>query len=872
MKIEKIILKNFSAIKNAMETNELTIDFSESKNNICLIIGPNGSGKTTLMSLLTPFSGLGNLDIRDGNELILEKKDGYKEIHIRDNDDYFIIKHFYTPHEGKSHSVKSYLLKNGVELNINGNVTSFKEYVKEELGIELDYLKLIRLGSNVTSMIDLSETERKAFMSKLLDEIGVSLTYYKKVNNDLRQLKQMISLNVNKLDRLGIEDKEIVEEEIEKLEKEEKDYRNYYDVLSGKISVLQHEIEKIEDGVYLKDKLSSTLKKIKKMDKILERKNELESTDVEYYTLKIDELTKEKIRLEYEIQTSNLLIQNHLDSLNQSMDQLQMILVRWDKEKESDRELQKMEEELKNLRKEINQRSSFEDFHPNYTKEEIDKLVVFLKNTQQVLDRTYEFGKKPIKKVIGILREKRNVMNYINSSIMNLDGTSEEENTLLLRKLQRSFNFEKEDFSKCPDKSCPAYNLWIQIRNLTISHEEENEKKEDYDFYRDMESCYQNIKTVLLSFSEYDSLINRLPKKIQQWFLLDHIYTKIENLEKIYNEKELHDFLATITEYEDTIRMKEQYDTLKETIDRFTKLSNFSYLSEMKENLEEEIEDKKEQLTELKRKLSDDEEHLKETNLSLESMEELKETFEKYDELHQLSIELETKYNLYRENTKAIHDTRVELSECQKSIDKLTEKIQSYKNALSQYVILKKELNHFNQIFDEMTLVKEALSSKKGMPLYQIKHYLGNTEEITNELLDIAYDGQIYIDKFHITPTEFRIPFYNKGKKLKDVKFASQGELSFLSIALSFGLSSQSLSKYNIMLLDEIDGPLDSKNREKFIRILENQIARIGSEQNFLITHNNMFSSYPVDIIDLSFQKERTTEYELANFIPVTRS
>ena len=61
-----------------------------------------------------------------------------------------------------------------------------------------------------------------------------------------------------------------------------------------------------------------------------------------------------------------------------------------------------------------------------------------------------------------------------------------------------------------------------------------------------------------------------------------------------------------------------------------------------------------------------------------------------------------------------------------------------------------------------------------------------------------------------------------------------------------------SLSKYNIMLLDEIDGPLDSRNREKFIRILENQIERIDSEQNFLITHNAMFSSYPVDIIDLS--------------------
>ena len=70
------------------------------------------------------------------------------------------------------------------------------------------------------------------------------------------------------------------------------------------------------------------------------------------------------------------------------------------------------------------------------------------------------------------------------------------------------------------------------------------------------------------------------------------------------------------------------------------------------------------------------------------------------------------------------------------------------------------------------------------------------------------------------------------------------------------------------MLLDEIDGALDTRNREKFIEILENQIKRINSEQNFLITHNSMFSSYPVDIIDLSGKKD-DTQYPLANFIDV---
>ena len=149
-----------------------------------------------------------------------------------------------------------------------------------------------------------------------------------------------------------------------------------------------------------------------------------------------------------------------------------------------------------------------------------------------------------------------------------------------------------------------------------------------------------------------------------------------------------------------------------------------------------------------------------------------------------------------------------------------------------------------------MILVKESLSSSKGIPLRYIKNYLGNTEEIANELLDIAYNGNIYIDKFKITQSEFSIPFYNRGHLLKDVKLASQGEISFISIALAFALASQTMHKYNIMLLDEIDAALDINYKEKFLKILENQLDRVRGEQCFLITHSNMFSSYPVDIIN----------------------
>ena len=123
MYIKKIILENFRNIKSGLKANRLEIDFSNRENKICLIVGRNGIGKTSILSCLTPFATLGNLDVRNNNPLIINKKQGYKNIVIIDNDRNEIdIQHIYMPN-GDTHTIKSYLKLNGDELNPNGNVT-----------------------------------------------------------------------------------------------------------------------------------------------------------------------------------------------------------------------------------------------------------------------------------------------------------------------------------------------------------------------------------------------------------------------------------------------------------------------------------------------------------------------------------------------------------------------------------------------------------------------------------------------------------------------------------------------------------------------------------------------------------------------------
>lgn len=853
MKINYIILENFSNIDTAMNAEKIKIDFSKAKNKIILLVGPNGSGKTSILSLLTPFASIGNLDVRNSSNLIIDGKSGYKEIEIEDKENIYLIKHFYTPKKPDGHSVKSYISKNGDELNPNGNVTSFKEWVKIELGIEMDYLKLIRLGSNVLSMITMTETERKTFMNKLLEEADVYLTFYKKVNNELRQLKDMISHAVDKQNRLGIISIEDVEDSISNFEKQLKFKQESLEKINGDISISQHIIDTMEDPYSLKTKLSELQKKVQKMSKILE-KRDYESSEPDFYKEKISNLERLIEQRNVKIDATDLLIKNHLTSLDDLSDRLHKTNIQYEKEMESDEELKSMEREIQKITDDIeNIKKGLNSPKPDISKDEIDKFVVFLKNMQQQLNRTYEFGLNPVKKVIKLLKNNKNVMQYINSKLYDIQ--SSDTTDLLLERLRRKFKFDESEIpSDCKNINCTARQVYIQIAN--VLYNEDDKTKEDLSTIQSMELVYQNIINILTEFQSYADIIKKLPEYIKSDFLINSIYDKISNGEYIYNDNKINDLLGLITEYHTVEELQTKKDSMTLTLSRFKKLSNTDYLIEQIKSMSETIESLEEEVSSYKKSIQDDIELNKEDSNTLELYKDLYETFTEYGDKRDELYNAEILYNSFLSNSSKIKQCNIEINKLKTEIKFLVDKIQSLKTSISQYQELQKDLNTYNSIYDEMTLVKESLSSSKGIPLRFVKNYLGNTEEITNELLDIAYNGDIYIDKFKITQSEFTIPFYNRGKLLRDVKLASQGETSFISIALAFALSSQTMHRYNIMLLDEIDSTLDIHYKEKFLKILENQIDRINSEQCFLITHGNMFSSYPVDVINFGLDSQ----------------
>jgi hypothetical protein len=172
------------------------------------------------------------------------------------------------------------------------------------------------------------------------------------------------------------------------------------------------------------------------------------------------------------------------------------------------------------------------------------------------------------------------------------------------------------------------------------------------------------------------------------------------------------------------------------------------------------------------------------------------------------------------------------------------------------------EIQHVEEYYEYAELIKEAVSSRTGIPKIHIMFYCRALKTIANKIIEEIYDGELILRDFDIDDTKFNIPYYTKGANVSDIRYGSQAETSVATIAISFAILMQFMPKYNIILLDEIDGPMHETNKERLFASLEGQLKSIGCEQVFLITQSKAYNNYPVNLIitDPEYSKSVTNK------------
>lgn len=844
MKITYLKLENAAGLLVGNNKNLIEIDFTKNLNKIISIQGKNGIGKSCLLSALTPFSSVSSsIDERGSLSFIKEGKDGYKEIHYSDEKDLFIIKHFYKAQKTGGHSVKSYFSKNKEELNKNGNVTSFIDLVEIHFGLTPEMVRLIRLGSNVSSFINLQPSRRKEYIGKLITEIETYLQIYKKIGDDIKVLKVLISTNANNISNCNISDLKFEENELSneqltliKLEKEK-------EKLFAKISKLKEDKKSFSE-VNLTAQLNSVSNFCNEFELIKKQFEGIEnpSTLPDHRKIVSNEL------IELKSKSNSLKLQFDLNL--QRTEEIQNIISKFKKFET----LETLETLINNLRNKL-KNVSVNKF--NFSSDQINSIIntlISLNNLGKIIS---SFDNHVLAKFITLKKKKQSIQDFIKKQSKQNLLLSKVDLTNLLKTLF------KGDLILVPNcdsefKNCPFYRL-----SEILDNKESSEKLFSPESLQQLEILNQNFNLILEEIEKFKSF--KLGNQIENQFKDEEILSKIATKSQLFELSDLNELLFQIKLSENYIIESQKLVELEEKLDFLKQAGVEKYIKEL-EKIKQTNLNFKTEIEILNKKISLKQNELKKIDQDLNIILEFTNRSKFISQAKQNLVQLQSKFEKFKTIENEFSALNLAYSSKNFEIENLRLKIKETENKIETYKNLVEESKELSKKFHELTLIHDAVSTKKGIPVFYIKSYLAKIHQFTNQLLSIVYDGNLKIEDFKITLDSFEIPYSKNGIKVSDIKYGSQSEVALVSMALSFALSKLATSKYNILLLDEIDAGLDDFNRNLFLQMLNVQMHQINAEQVFIISHNlaNGMISLPLDVIKLS---ETTFNSKLFNII-----
>ena len=868
-RITRLKLVNNAFIYSGTGKHEIDLDFNKANKNskINLLMGKIGTGKTALLSQLQPFASVGTLDTRNTEDQTLPEVDGCKIIEYDHDGSHYFIRHDYNWNKNmKSHSTKSYISKDGKELNSNGNSGSFKEIIKIEFGIDQNFLRILRLGSNVTGVLTLKSTERKKFIASLREDTEIYLTIHKKLTEDFRTLNASINAVSNRLMQLSATDE---------------------DKMRSELNELQDDIES------LLKKIKECESKIGKLQGVNQTLGKLSELTNQYH---LTEATLENLRdqfedLSHEVESANSSetlssISNKIGKIQGSINTLEEKLLKDEDEltqtqtdinkfndiilmSENNSHLDDMKNTLKDLERDYqNYTIKLSGFKCQYSYHFLATFIDDLSVLQNMIDEISQYNPNSIKTIY--MKLNQNIGSWINQKINILSAQRTN-----VQKAMNTIEFSKEYTAPiplfrapfCPTKECPYYRSHPEV----IKERSGNKKDINAKLSR-MKDEITRLDAEISKYQEYSILQKKLQLLQNQWKsaievlgnlgVIDHSVSLLDILTDQMSRRDWYHYNQLIDILE-KCKMQDEYQSITS---RYVAVKNEISLLESPEyessKYKREIALKrKSEITEDMNTCNTEINRLKDQLIQLEDLyhiiqnkdENIKRLDSVKGDIQKCKESLDTLNKSIKKiefNNDQITDLQIKLDKYTNEYTEKTTKVDKLKATLSQIEYNQDEYKNLMEERTTMKAILEAVSSKEGIPLILVKVFLDNCKEIINDLIADVFEDDLEILDFNISETDFKIPYMINGQVVDDIEYASQGQQSIISIALSFALIQQSIFDYNIMLLDEVDGPLHFSDREKFIGILFKQMAAIHSDQVFMISHSDgIFEGNPVNII-----------------------
>lgn len=890
-KLVRFQATNCIGFMSGLGKKTLTINLSDMEDkNILVVCGDNASGKSTFLSLIHPLH-----TPSDGRtKFIIPGKEGSLIRSYKGDDGTFLIsKCIYMPRPDGTHLAKCYLAMQkseedeAIELNPNGNVTSYNSLLMTYFGITKDYVNFASYSDAVAGIVSMTDGERKANVSSLIPNTGRFELAYNTINDKYKELRNLMRNVSQKI--MNIRDEDSLDSDFHRVAKALTQANIDREDLIKKLGKIEGRVRELSHGEDIKTMVESYNNMVATIaqndSKLMSVKRELQrlydklnldidqDNDVLYKgsnppIVHISYYERKIATAEATIQSASTRLDNLKDSIAKTENEISesesiIYSIQTQDIKELEESKIGYEMQLKGLRY-----AQDKDKYDGMTYEACVELIKSVSTIHYMIQSLYEEYGNLVSEYFAQINEDQskhldNCQRQAEWLAVKLEDNEEHKDALYRQIIEKEQYRKFQDIlsqrpADCHIDTCPFIANALKWKHIS---DEIADLKKEYDKLcleiEADEKVFRSWDQRLALIGAAQNLINYLNEhtealKLYAGLSLNDIYKSFANgsWETVLNVLKLKQLAAILSEKDLYIRITTQ---LIPDIDRAMEIAKVygSNREIMKNHIERLIETRDQLLEERERltmstiatrsvldvyraKLS----HWKEIN---ENLAWYREHLAENAELTNKASAQEKEITSIRDLVSKCKELDEELQRLDTMIDELAPMKQQIEIELAELLKLKAEKSAIEQDFLIVDIMRSLVQPGKGIRKELLNIYFYDIYQTANELLMNTFDGKLRLHEFIITDKEFTIPFEYAGEVGSDVAFASSSQRATIATAISLAIISKLIDRYSIVTFDESDQTLSPANKALFVDILSKQMSLIGISQAFIITHSVEF-------------------------------
>ena len=808
MRILRFSLLNYKRFRRP-----ITVDLENTCSNIFRVLGPNGSGKSTFLNALSPLP--------DTPSDIIPGTIGQKSIEIEDENIKYVITYRYDPKTNGGFNSSGSIIKtmpDGTteELCPSNNINDCKDIVKDIFKLDSNFETLTKMsGYDKKSLVSMTPSERKKFISTILNNLEVYNSIYKALSKRSSIFKSMINSITNKIDMINMSPDQI-ESAIQTCNNELAELNENKNAIIKELAPIQLDAKAKEYQLDIKDRINLLL------------------NDNIFITNKLNEVYKSNV--------VDIVISRIKDNITHLEDQLTKTSNEEVSDKIEKTNLENKISEFKNKYKSLNDElyaykntatfNNFLQYESITFRENLEGCKKFLSTISDDNVSLYE-------EAIIAFENCQTSPEYF---VRELDKLLKELNSISLKMPNIEYAVDGESLFY-PDGS---YNADAIFKYKHKVYKIISVNKEYIDALDEIDNIIMNNADYILKKRIMRDIGNLVETYGFSKRILNELYPASDN----FSLEDSLSFIDNCKRYKaakDIVNGYEQY--LKDRNDG--DIDIIEKIKDINKELENYTEDKYNELVKKSEEKSVQLDVLADIKCKIKI--ELEES-KKYLELCDRYIANEKEIGFLKKEVVDTSKEDVLISNLNRINFKITNKndeLYKFKHSLDLLKEYMFELNEYNNKSEYVEILRKYASPSKGIQTIFISMYMNKILSIANNLLSRMFDGQFVLQPFVINENEFRIPVAGNGILIDDVSSMSTSQMAMINICINVALITHSSSKYRILKFDEADGPLDTYNRALYPEILNQIINVLGCEQAFIASQNSEFDASQMHIINL---------------------